>query len=348
MAVLQATGISDLVNTAINELNRLRFTDITSDLQRHIAMSRLMKKNKVIFDAGPQIQWDLMTDNNNSARWVGLYAEDQVNVPNVMIQGKIDWRHITWNWAIDRREIAMNARPAKIVDLALTRRIASFISAVESFENRFWRVPASSDITNPYGVPYYIVKNNTEGFNGTTPSGYTVVANINPTTYPRWANWTNQYTVVSKDDLIRKMRKAAEFTYFEPPVEMPTFDTGEDLGLYTNYAVWGATQEILESQNNDLGDDLAPMDGDGKVKFRRSPLVWVPALEVDTTNPVYGIQWGEFKTAGLKGEWLRETRIPIHPGQHTVSESHTDCTLNWMVRNRRRHFVIATNTTLPA
>ncbi len=40
--------------------------------------------------------------------------------------------------------------------------------------------------------------------------------------------------------------------------------------------------------------------------------------------------------------------LPIQPGQHTVSANHVDCSFNWITRNRRRHFVLATNTTMPA
>ncbi len=347
MATLQATGIADLVATTINELGDLKFTDIMSDLRRHVALNQLLKKNRVNFDAGPAIQWDLATDNNASARFVGLYATDVVNVPNVMIQGTIPWRHITWNWAIERREVAMNRSPRRIVDLTKVRRITAFAAATEKFEKALWRLPAATNTTEPYGIPYYIVKSNTEGFSGTVPSGYTVVAAINPTTYPRWANWTAQYTAISKDSLLAKLDKACEYTSFEPVVDgIPTFDTGTDMGIYTNYTGRKGCKDLLEAQNDDLGSDLDSQDG--SVLFRRIKIQSVPALDDDTTNPFYGIQWGEFKTVGLRGEWMNETMLPIQPGQHTVSSTHTDCSFNWLTRNRRRHFVVATDTTMPA
>ncbi len=102
---------------------------------------------------------------------------------------------------------------------------------------------------------------------------------------------------------------------------------------------------LLESQNDNLGMDVDSMDG--KPVFRRTPITWIPQLDNDTTNPVYGINWGEFHTAGLRQWWLKETQIPIQPNQHTVSSTHTDCTFQWLTRDRRRHFVLATNTTTP-
>lgn len=349
---LQAAQIADLVTTTLNELGELKFTDLMSDYQNTIILKRTMKKNKMTFDAGPEVSFNVITDQNNSARFVGLGAEDRVDIPNVMTTGKVPYRHITWNWAIERREIAMNRTPRRIVDLAKTRRIAAFGSAIIAFEKRGWRVPGSTDDLNPYGIPYWIVKSNTavttaDGFNGSVPSGYTVVGNLNPTTYPRWKNYATQYTALTKDDGIRKMRRAMVYTDFEPLVDdIPEYNTGDDYGLYTNYAVIGSLEEQLEAQNENLGKDIASMDG--QAMFRRMPFKFVKELDLDTTNPIYGINWGEFKTMGLRGEWMNETAIDKQPGQHTVSATHTDCSFNWFCRNRRRNWVIATDTSMPS
>ena len=302
---LQSTGISDLITTTLNNVEPLKFTDISAPLQRYLVMSKLMKKNKTVFDSGVDFRFDLMTDDNGSARFTGLYAQDIVNVRDVMTQGIVPWRHVNWNWAIERREIAMNRSPRKIVDLALTRRIASFISAIKLFESRFWRVRAATDVVNPWGVPYWIVKNATEGFNGTLPSGYTAVGGIVPSAFlnpdgtNKWANWTFQYSAVTRDALIRKWRKAAEFCDFDTAApDMPTFNTGDDCGYYTNWGVLGLLVEILQTNNDDLGPDIAAYEG--KTAFMQKPVERVPQLEEDTTNPVYGINWGEFKIAGLR------------------------------------------------
>ena len=59
------------------------------------------------------------------------------------------------------------------------------------------------------------------------------------------------------------------YTDFKPLVEgMPTYSTGDDYGIYTNYSVLGEMTQILEAQNENLGTDVAPMEG--QVVFRRS------------------------------------------------------------------------------
>ena len=87
---------------------------------------------------------------------------------------------------------------------------------------------------------------------------------------------------------------------------------------------------------------------DGRVTFRRMPIEWVPYLEADTTNPVYGIPWADFKTYVLSGWWMKETNVPVYPGQHTVSAHFMDCTYQWIMKNRRTAWVLATGTTYPA
>jgi hypothetical protein len=353
MATLQAADLADLITTTLNELGELRFTDLMSDYQNTIALKRLMKKNKTTFEAGPNVVWNIITDTNDSARYVGLGETDVVNIKNVMTTAQVPWRHITWNWAIERREVAMNRSPRKIVDLAKTRRIASFGSAIIRFESSYWQVPAATDSTSPYGIPYYVVKSNTaataannNGFNGSTPSGYSTVAGLSSTTYPRWQNYATQYTSITKDDLVRKLRRMAVYTDFMPLVdEIPVYNTGDDYGYYTNYAVVAGLEELLEAQNDDLGPDVASQDG--KVLFRRVPITFVRFLDNDTTNPVYSLNWGELKTMVLRGEWMREVTMPIYPGQHTLSATFTDCSFNLLCRNRRRQGVIATDTTMP-
>ena len=344
---LTATGLQDLVNTTLRDLGKPRFTEIATDLQEHTAMRNLLRKNRIELQSGYGVQWDVKVSQSGAAANVGLGASDNVNIVDTMVQATADWRNTTTNYAIIGQEISMNAEPSRIVDLIKSRRFDAMISFAEIMESNFWGPPvALTDNLTPWGVNTWIVKNATEGFNGGVPSGYTTIG-LNPTTYPRWQNWTYQYVSVSRDDLIRHWRKAATFTNFKPAIEgMPTFNTGDVYGFYTNYGVIGPLEEALESQNDNLGNDIASKDG--MTMFRRVPVSWVPKLEADTTNPVYGLHWGWFKTIILKGWWLRETHVPIYPGQHTISAHFLDSTYQFILRNRRSCFILATGTTYPS
>lgn len=345
--MVQANQLSDLVATTQRNLGKPNFTMIATDLQRYTAMNNLLKKNRVVLTSGYGVQWDVMVNHNNSASNVGLGASDNVIIMDTMVQAQADWRNTTGNYAIIGQEIDMNREPARIVDLVRQRRLAAMIAMAELMERNFWGPPvAVDDAVTPWGANTWIVKAATQGFTGLAPSGYTSIG-LNPTTYPRWRNYADAYTSVSKDDLIRKLRRAATYTDFKAPVEaMGDFNDGAGYGFYTNYSVMGALEEILESQNENLGTDIASMDG--KVVFRRGPLEWVPYLEADTTNPVYGINWGDFKTYVLSGWWMKETNVPVYPGQHTVSAHFMDSTYQWVMKNRRTSFVLSTGTTYPS
>lgn len=355
MAALQATGISDVLITSLNELGRMKFTDLSSDYQNTIALKRIFKKQKATIESGPEVQFNVMTDVSDSFRSVGLGYISNVNIPNVMTSGKMPWRHVTWNWAMEARLVSMNSGRAKIVDIAQTQRMAALGGAILGFERLLWRCPANTDAgfgTDPVGIPYFVVKSATatstnDGFNGTAPSGYTLVANINPTTYPRWANYAAPYTSITKDDLVRAMRRAQFYTDWTPLVDgMPTYDTGDDYGIYLNYGTLATIEEMLEAQNENLGNNIASMDG--KAMFMRTPLTPVKHLDNDTTGVVYMLNWGELGVQALKDWWMKEQHFPAEANQPTISMTNTDCTFNLTCTNRHKQAVLSTGTTMPA
>lgn len=343
MPTLQADNIADLVALTLRELGRNKWTDISYDLQEHVALPKLLKKNKVGFGSGYGFQFNVNTTTSGSARMTGLYETDEVNVTDTVVQGTVPWRHVTTNYAFDEREIKMNRSPARIVELVKVRRANSMIDLAKLLEDQFWSKPATSaDAEALFGVTYWIVKSATSGFNGTNPSGFTAgAAGISSTTYPQWANFTDDYTSVTQDDLITKLRLAAYKTGFKSPVSTASYSTGDRYGYYTNYDVVAPMERLLMAQNENLGNDLASKDG--QVLFRRVPVTAVPKLDSDATNPVYGINWGVFGFVFLEGEYMDESGPFRSPKQHKVLEVHTDLTVNVCCKDRRRLFVVANN-----
>ncbi len=356
---IQATNVADVLIISLNQLGRLKFTDLMSKYQNTIALKRIFKKHKATIESGPEVQFNIMTDTNHSARHVELGYVSRVSIPNLMAVGKMPWRHTTWNWALERRLVAMNSGDSKIVDMAQTQRIAAFGDAIILFEKTLWRCPSITDFNlNPVGIPYFVVKSNTAftsgatgnyGFTGAVPSGYTLVANINPTTQAsgRYQNYAEQYTNITKDDLVFKMRRAQFYTDFMPLVDdVPEYNLGNDYGIYTNYATAAQIIGILEAQNQNLGSDLSAFEG--KAVFLGTKLQPVRELDDDTTGPVYMLNWGELGAMGLKGEWMNEKHFPAEATQPTISMTNTDCSWNLKCQNRRRQAILATDTTMPA
>jgi hypothetical protein len=343
MAVLNSDDIADLVALTQRELGKFKWTEIATDTASHVAFNELMRRKRRQITSGYGVEFSVMVKHSGAARRTGLFSTDSLNVQDVFVRASIPWSHWTSGWALDVREVLMNRDPARILDLAKGRRADAMISLAELVETDFWSKPATSATDDQvYGVDYWLVYSATSGFNGGTPSGFSDVAGLNTTTYPRWRNYTDQYTSVSRTDAIRKMREASTKCGFVSPLgsNVSSYNTGNDFGYYVPYSVLSTMEEILESQNSNLGSDLNSMAG--RTMFRQNPVVWVPQLDSKTGSPIYGINWGVFKFVFLAGDMMRETTISAKHGQHNVSETHIDCTVQVECRDRRRNFLLAT------
>ncbi len=348
MADLLATQLVDLVAATIRDLGRPNYEPLMTDIQEFTAFNNLIDDNKVVEQSGGYgVQWNVAVNHSGTARNSGMGPSDNPKITSSMVQAQADWRGITADYSFLAEEVSMNAdHEEQIVDLVAERRVACLYAIAELFEMDFWGPPvAITDSVTPWGVNTWIVKNASEGFNGGAPSGYTTIG-LNPTTYPRWKNYTAPYTAVTPDDLVRKWRRAARKTNFKPPVSgIPEPGTGVRYGFYTNDTVLNPLEELLLSQNENIGTDLAKYDN--SVTFHRTPVSWVPFLDRDTTGPVYGLNWGKMKTKVLRGWWLRETSVPVYPGQHTMSAHFMDCRFQPIAYNRRCNFVVSNGTSYP-
>jgi hypothetical protein len=356
---LQADSMTDMIRSTLKDLGRGKWSDLTSTLRNHPTANRLLNQKKVTYGDGYGCQFDVLVGDNGSARSVPLGWTAVPNINEGLIQGSVPWRHTEFDWSLIRQEVSMNRGASRIVNLIETRRKRAMASWVKFIENKMWRVPSVSDDVTFYGIPYWIVKSATAaadtaaanyGLNGTVPSGYSTVGGISSTTYPQWRNGTDIYSQVSKDDFVRKLIYMLYATNFTSPVPMPTFgDSGsgqDDKALYTNFTLANKLRELAESQNENIGVDLAPYMG--QVTLNRRPVEVVDSLRDDTTNPMYGVDWSEFEIMALEGEWMYETRIEKNPHQPSVYSTYFECTFNTICHNRRSCFVMATGTGMPA
>jgi hypothetical protein len=345
-------NILDLVKMTNRDFGKYKWTELGYDLQQYFALPHLMKEKKVKFRSGNQLQWNVRTSTSGQAKNVRRYEVDTVNKTDHMQQGVLPWRSSTVNWSLDEVTIAVNREPARIVEMVQEARTDSLIDWAKLAESNWWNKPVNdADDTMPHGVMYSIVKHITGtsvtpasgdtipgGFNGGNPSGFSSgVGGLSSSTYTDWANWTFKYVNVSQNDLIRRWRKAATFTYFMSPVPVPEYNRGDDMGYYMPYEVYGPLEESLEAQNDNLGNDIASKDG--KVHFRGTPCYWVPKLDSDSDKPVYGINWGMYYPVFLDGWFMKERGPEYAPSQHNVIVNWNDSVYNFCCKDRRRNFV---------
>jgi hypothetical protein len=339
---LAHTQIDDLVLLTQQQfVKRGAFTNLQTDLQDHVAVREMWKGRKRKFEGGEDWEFNAQMDHNYSAKTVGLFETDTSNLTDTMVKGSVPARHVNAHYIYDKREKAFQRGGTGIVDLVMTRYTAMMVSFYELLEELLWSKPTDdSDVKTPFGIKYWITRAATEGFNGANPAGFTSgKGGISQSTYARWANWTAQYTTVSKTDLVRKMRNAARKTKFRSPVSHaePTLG-GSKRGIYMNSDTIGLFEEILEDQNTSLGNDVASKDG--RVLFKGTPVTYAPYLDDDSTDPIYMIDWSTLGVGCMAG-WENNLTAPyMVPNKHLVSRVDMDASLNMSCTDLRKQCVI--------
>lgn len=352
---LTADDILDLLQTTLEELGEMKFIEAASEFQRHEVMGRIMKDRSQyeMFESGTSIRRKVMVTTTGHAKQVGMHETDTINIGDVWQDFDVPWRHTHTYYAWERREFLMNRGKRRILDLVKGRKGDSTISLAELFEREFWEKPNdSSDKLKIFGAPYWVVPNNTEGHNGSLADGFpSGPGGLNSDTYTGTKNYSGQYSDVTKSDLIKKMRGAQRKTNFKSPIDFNSFRIGEGqrYRIYINDATVADMEDVGEAQNENLGRDLGSIhiqpagtrgardffEFDGALVFRRAPVVWVPALDSDSTNPVYMLDLGHFHPVFLEGDFMHETAPKAFGTQHNTIVVHQDTTWQVICTSRR-------------
>jgi hypothetical protein len=348
--MIKGEDIADLVAVAQNELGAGKIEDLASTLTDTVAYGQLMKDNRVKFESGPELEWPVLLEKGNNSRFVGFYEPDSSNIKNGVGKAKVPWCHFTNNWSYDEKELMLNPEKGRILSLVEQRQNMAIIDEAETLEDVFWDTPDATDETLPFAIRYYLVAHitgtsaTTGGFNGTVPSGFTTVANLNPTTYPAWANFTKKWVNMSRADFVDGVITAMYKTGFKSPIKTAQHSSARDeFEMFTTFAVVKEAEKLVEANNDNLGQDLAKYNG--QVFIRRAPLIPVPQLDAnDSTGAagyVFGVNWATWEICFPTGGYWSQS-APIRNGKaHSVWTVYRDLSVQIRCLNRRRNFVVS-------
>lgn len=355
---LQASDIQDLVVSTLKDLDYGKVTEIATDTQEHLVANAFMRSDSKgetpgleKYGSGYALQWNLLTGHNESAAHQGLYHKFTVNQVDKLKNATIRWAHGSYNWTFEQRELAMNRAPARIVDYLKTKKREGHIAWAELMEASFWDPPSAADEDGPLGLPYWVTKNATEGFNGGHLTGFTDLAGLSRTTNPRLSNYTFPYTNIDDDDFIEKLSTAMRKTRFVSPMGgKDSQDRAANSGVRgrmcaSNNTMLVALERLARANNDNLGNNVIAKFGEVMVNQHR--VRYAPRLDADTTNPFYGIDLDMFKI-GYLADWLMKMKvIPELPDQPTVGVTHTFTTYNYICYSPRTSFVGSNGVTYP-
>lgn len=362
-------GSTDIVKATAELLIRQgAFTNLLSDLNEYALLKNLMPRHKKVFDGG--LDWTFMTaiaannTGNGTAKFTGLFENDDLNRAEVLVQGKVSPRFLTASYIYDKREPVLNSGEASkskmlaIVNFVKLQMETMYQSVYDKLEIALAGSPTyADDKKTPHGLAFYIQKQSNSdavshrdgAFDGKDPVLAASSTSATPTacprcgiatsSYARWANWAAQYADISKDDLIKKMRIAAHKINFKSPLALndPTLSTGRS--ILTNLNVLQELETILEAQNMNLGNDVASKDG--KTLFKGTPVEYIPILDNDTQDPVYMIDWKTLCFGTVAG-WDKKVSAPKEDNsQHNTMKGFLDMAVEMVCTNLRNQAVIA-------
>lgn len=355
MPILQAEDIADLIASTQKDLGRMKVTDNASSLQDFLFANMFIREKAQVFGGGTGMQWNVTLKHSGAAHQTGLFANESIDVQDVIKQASVGWKHTRTQYAIDRKEISMNSSsPERIVDLVAERRADALTSLGELLEVKGWGQALSNDGEDPYGVFNYILYANgaTAGsaniaLNTATAFG-SDVAGINPSTYGRWANWSGKMVITDTDTqsptstnplvMIRKIMRKSEF---KPVVGVNRAQYATDINraMYTNSDTLDELEIALANQNDSLtGTNLTPFFGSAMVN--RAPVVYCPYFDYANQNIIVGIDWNSFKVAILEGENMVEQNMKPDSAQPSVFKTFVDLSWNTICYDRRKNFIL--------
>lgn len=337
---LTDANIADMLTTTLHDLGRGRFTQIAQDLAEYYVMPRLLRAGNIrMQSSGIGIKETLMTGTGGSSRWVGLGEEDAYNWNDILTQLTVVWTRLTDNMMWERRMLLENRGEARVNNVIKPQRVAMMLRIADALEEGYFGTPDASDTKLPWGLRYWCVKNATTGFNGSLPTGFTTVGGVNLTTYPNFKNYTFQYAAVTKADVIKKLRTAHRKTKWRSPYKTSEMQSefGARRQIFMNEATISEFEDVGEAQNENLGRDVASMDD--MIAFKRHPLIYIPYLDADTSNPIYMNDVETIKPIILKGDYLRESDAEKVPGKHNWYKVDVDLSINFVCTNRRANCV---------
>lgn len=335
--------LDDFVTLTLSEFKRREWTDISLEYQNY-ASQKMLTTKAVTERGGKDINFKVQVRNTGNARPSGLYAQDVTRVEDVMVSASVPYSKQVTSFSYDVDEDLFQSEPETIIEELQIREHDALNSMAQLQEELLWSAPTGPTDTVPMGIPFWIQRNVTVpdgAFNGGNPSGFTGAAGVDSNVVTRWRNWAGQYTSVSRDDLVRKVKRAMVMTMFSAPVPHPTLGFGNSkFDIFTTYRVVEPLERLAETRNDNLGADVARYMG--QVTIGGVPMTWVAHLEQnDNTDPLYGVNWGVLRPFVKKGRNMFRNPPKHAPLQHTVRNVFYDHWMNYICYNRRLTWILS-------
>lgn len=343
MALLnKLSDINDMMTTTLDDYGPPTFRQAAQRYQRYELFSRWFQEEKVKSDGGMAINHRLMLTHDTDNLHTGPFSQDSLSFGDVLSNIRVEWVYMKKPWTFNYNELITNRGPALLTNIVEPRRTNVLLNFAHDIERKGWGAPSgTSDNKVPYGVSFWVVKNSAQGFNGGYPSGFTSLAGIDLNLYPNFKNYTDSYVDVSEDDLCFKLNQAKQLTDFVSPAGTGGMGdvVRDNYRLYCNNGTKLRLNKLARARNESYGLDLAYAEG-GAVVHNGNPIVYVPFLDGDSSNPIYMLCHEVFKPWVQEDNFLRESEVMRWPEDHNQYCVWIDMSYNYVCEDRRRQAVL--------
>ena len=328
-------------------------TNLAQKYTRNIFAKLLADGSRHYPVAGRSIEWPVLVDYGSGVRFVHWAAEDAVSFEDNVRIATEKVVHGTWNVAWFRQEmltginqgVGKAGKAQKLFDLMRSRMIQRQQGVLADMEDRMWSGPSTTAEAERYpkSVPFWIQKcasGTDQGFVGGNPSGFSSGRGmIDSDTYTNFKNYAGLYDEITDDDLIEKMRLMEMEIRFEKP-EAIVDDDGAletpDPVYYTTKNVILGVSKVMRQNLENITDAAGP-----DPLFKRKSMMHVPALDSDSSDPIYAIETRDLKLAYQVGDFLHVTGPDSLERQHNGFVQHWDLSWQLLVSNPRLHGVLS-------
>lgn len=350
MPAINLNALDDLVLLTYNKHHKNKsWTDISLAKNQYHMVDRFLRGKKMPVRGTPSLLFTVQHTNNANFRYTGAFDTDTYSVGNLAVGGSYPWAHTTSNYSYDVLEQEFQASDLEtIVDVIEMREHSMYSDWYDNLEDDFFTAKTGSETNNNLnGLPDFIVKNATTGFNGGNPAGFSSgIGGINSSTYTKWKNHTAAYVSVTDDDFVSKLIQSYTYCGFDAPHKYRSngSDAGEpDFVYYTTFTVKDSLRKYMNSSNDSIGSKI---EGYWNSTLYGVPVRRVAALDTssespyDSSNPFYGVNWKSMMFYFQRGrEMQRSKPVPV-ADKHNVRVVHLDASCQLGCVDRRANFIL--------
>ena len=307
---------------------------------------------------GTSVRRNVTTELGNNFKRTQLFDSEAINVNQGAAFAEEKWAYTFNGYAYDLRAVDQNAGKSRIVNYLIEERAKCFGNQAESMETEWWSGPSNdTDATEKLkarGVAHIIITSATKGFNGTTPTNFTTVHGLSPTTYSQWKNYTDTFAAVSEDDFFDACREMLLKIKWKAYASFPGHqDNSHKQFMFCGTDLMVLLQKQAKLQNENLRNELIMFGGNdpafpdrmkmgSQLTVHGIPLIHVPWLDDNEpqTKTLYCIDFDTFYPVKHSGWWMREEGPDKSATSGVVIEKKLYCTHAPICENRRRQGVM--------